>query len=155
MGISNAFACLFVPCFAVQASFRCEPEQKRLAWSNRPIAVFDGPDSLPRVSACNEQAQIAGIDAGVTKVQAAQCPGIILRKRDPKQEQAAQEALLDCCSAFSPRVESTAQGIVTLDIDGTERIFGPPQKLLRLLAEHASRIGLEVMSPRLRIRTPL
>src|SRR5258707_339071 len=60
------FACLFVPCFAVQASVRCEPEQKRLAWSNRPIAVFDGPDSLPRVFACNEQAQIAGIDTGKT-----------------------------------------------------------------------------------------
>lgn len=144
MGVAMLFACVFVPCFAVQASVRCEPEQKRLAWSNRPIAVFDGPDSLPRVFACNEQAQIAGIDAGITKIQAAQCPGIILRKRDPKQEQAAQTALLDCASAFSPRVESTAQGIVTLDITGTERIFGPPQKLLCQLAEHASRIGLEV-----------
>jgi protein ImuB len=138
------FACVFVPCFAVQASVRCEPEQKRLAWSNRPIAVFDGPDSLPRIFACNQQAQIAGIETGITKAQAAQCPGIILRKRDPEQEHAAQAALIDCASAFSPRVESTAQGIVTLDIDGTERIFGPVPKLLRLLAERASRIGLEV-----------
>ncbi|HEX3104987.1 MAG TPA: hypothetical protein VHQ22_11085 [Terriglobales bacterium] len=144
MGITMLFACVFVPCFAVQASVRCEPEQKRLAWSNRPIAVFDGPDSLPRIFACNEQAQIAGVEIGITKAQAAQCPGIILRKRDPKQEHAAQAALLDCASAFSPRVESTAQGIVTLDIAGTERIFGPPQKLLRLLGENASRIGLEV-----------
>jgi protein ImuB len=144
MGIAMLFACVFVPCFVVQASVRCEPEQKRLAWSNRPVAVFDGPDSLPRIFACNERAQIGGVETGITKVQAAQCPGIILRKRDPKQEQAAQAALLDCASAFSPRVESTAQGIVTLDITGTERIFGPPQKLLRLLAENASRIGLEV-----------
>jgi protein ImuB len=144
MGVAMLFACVFVPCFAVQASVRCEPEQKRLAWSNRPIAVFDGPDSLPRIFACNEQAQIAGVEIGVTKAQAAQCPGIILRKRDPKQEHAAQAALLDCASAFSPRVESTAQGILTLDIAGTERIFGPPQKLLRLLGENASRIGLEV-----------
>jgi protein ImuB len=138
------FACVFVPYFVVQASIRCEPEQKRLAWSNRPIAVFDGPDSLPRIVACNEQAQIAGIENGITKAQAAQCPGIILRKRDPQQEQRAQDALLDCTSAFSPRIESTAQGIVTLDIGGTERIFGPPQKLLRMLAEQAARIGLEV-----------
>src|SRR6202035_1454698 len=103
------FACVFVPYFVVQASIRCEPEQKRLAWSNRPIAVFDGPDSLPRIFACNEQAQIAGIENGITKSQAAQCPGIILRKRDPQQEQRAQDALLDCTSAFSPRIESTAQ----------------------------------------------
>jgi protein ImuB len=138
------FACVFVPCFAVQASVRCEPEQRRQSWSKRPIAVFDGPDSLPRIFACNEDAQRAGIENGITKVQAAQCPGIILRKRDPMQEQAAQDALLDCASAFSPRVESTSQGIVTLDIANTERILGPPQTLLRNLAERASRIGLDV-----------
>src|SRR6185312_14371323 len=97
------FVCVFVPSFAVQASIRCEPEQKRMAWSNRPIAVLDGPDSSPRVFACNEQARMAGIENRITKAQAAQCPGIILRKRDPLQEQTAQEALLDCASAFSPR----------------------------------------------------
>jgi protein ImuB len=144
MGVKMLFACVFVPCFAVQASVRSEPEQKRLAWSNRPDAVFEVPDSMPRIFACDQQAQIAGIETGITKAQAAQCPGIILRKRDPEQEHAAQAALIDCASAFSPRVESTAQGIVTLDIDGTERIFGPVPKLLRLLAEHASRICLEV-----------
>lgn len=107
-------------------------------------AVFDGPDSLPRIFACNEQAQVAGVETDITKTQAAQCPGIILRRRGPKQEQAAQAALLDCASAFSPRVESTAHGVVGLDIDGTERIFGPQQKLLSLIAEHALRIGLGV-----------
>src|ERR1044071_5884459 len=101
------FACVFVPCFSVQASVRCEPEQKRLAWSNRPIAVFDGPDSLPRIFACNEQAQIAGVETGITKAQAAQCPGIILRKRDPQQEQAGKAALLDCAVGFSPRASGT------------------------------------------------
>jgi protein ImuB len=137
-------ACIFVPCFVVQAAIRCEPEQKRSVWNNRPIAVFDGPESLPRIFACNESAQLAGIEEGITKTQAAQCPGIILRRRDPKQEQAAQDALIDCASAFSPRVESTMRGVVTLDIEGTERIFGPPRLLVRALAEHASGIGLEV-----------
>src|SRR5258708_22408250 len=124
------FACIFVPRFVVQASLRCEPEPKRLAWSDRPVAVFDGPDSLPRIFACNEHAQLAGIEIGTTKTQAAQCPGIVLRRRDCKQEQAAQAALIDCASAFSPHVESTAQGIVTLDIKGTDLTFGPPQNLL-------------------------
>src|SRR5580704_19234779 len=62
----------------------------------------------------------------------------------PKQEQAAQDALMDCAAEFSPKVESTAQGFVTLDIEGTEGIFGPPQKLIRTLAHHAARVGLEV-----------
>jgi protein ImuB len=144
MGLVMLFACLHVPCFVVQASLRCEPEERRLAWSNRPVAILDGPDSLPRVVACNEAAQRAGVEPGITKAQAAQCPAIILRKRMPKQEQAAQDALVDCAAEFSPKVESTSPGIVSLDIEGTERIFGPPQKLLRTLAHHAARMGLEV-----------
>jgi protein ImuB len=137
------FACIFVPRFVVQASLRCEPEEKRQAWSHRPVAVLDGPESLPRVFACNERAQLAGVEPGITKAQAAQCPDIILRKRMLKQEQAAQDALIDCAAEFSPKVESSAQGMVTLDIEGTERIFGPPQKLVRTLAYQAARIGLE------------
>jgi protein ImuB len=137
------FACIFVPCFSVQASLRCEPERKSL-WSNCPVAVFDGPDTMPRVFARNEPARLAGIEIGCTKAQAAQCPGIVLRKRDPKQEQAAQDALVDAALEFSPRVESTAHGIVTLDIEGTERIFGPPESLARSLAGAAARIGLDV-----------
>ena len=138
------FACIFVPRFIVQASLRCEPEEKRMAWSNRPVAVLDGPESMPRVIASNERAQLAGIEPGITKAQAAQCPDVILRKRILKQEQAAQDALIDCAAQFSPKVESTSQGIVSLDIEGTERIFGPPQKLIRTLADHAARMGLEV-----------
>ena len=103
MGLVMLFACVFVPRFVVQASLRCEPEEKRVAWSNRPVAVLDGPESLPRVFACNERAQLAGIEPGITKAQAAQCPDIILRKRMPKQEQAAQDALVDCAAEFSPQ----------------------------------------------------
>jgi protein ImuB len=144
MGVVMLFACIFVPYFAVQASLRLEPEAKRTAWSRRPVAVFDGPDTLPRVVACNEAASLEGIEVGCTKAQVAQCPGILLRKRDPKQEQSAQDALVDCALAFSPRVESTLQGVVSLDIAGTEKIFGPPQTLVRALAGSAAKIGLEV-----------
>jgi protein ImuB len=138
------FACIFVPDFVVQASLRSEPKEVRQAWSTRPVAVLDGPESLPRVFAANEQAHVAGISPGITKAQAAQCPGIILRKRIPTQEQTAQDALIDCAFGFSPRVESTSSGVVTLDITGTERIFGPPQKLLRELADRAAGMGLTV-----------
>jgi protein ImuB len=115
-----------------------------MAWSRRPVAVFDGPDTLPRIFACNDAARLEGIEVGCTKAQAAQCPGIVLRRRDPNQEESAQVALIDCALAFSPRVESALQGIVSLDITGTEGIFGPPQKLVRDLANSAAKIGLEV-----------
>jgi protein ImuB len=138
------FASIFVPDFVVQASLRSEPEEQRRTWSDRPVAVLDGRESLPRVFAANEKAQHVGIAPGITKAQAGQCPGIILRKRTPKQEEAAQDALIDCALGFSPRVESTAPGVVILDIEGTERIFGPAEKLLCALAERAAGVGLTV-----------
>lgn len=115
-----------------------------MAWSNRAVAVLDGPESMPRVVASNQRAQLSGIEPGITKAQASQCPDIILRKRILKQEQVAQDALIDCAAHFSPKVESTSQGIVSLDIEGTERIFGPPRKLIRTLTHHAAHVGLEV-----------
>jgi protein ImuB len=138
------FACIFAPCFVVQSSLRCEPQDRRSTLSGRPFAIFDGPESMPRVVAVNESARVAGVEPGITKAQAAQCPGIALRARVRRQEQAAQDALLDCAAKFSPRAESTSHGVVCLDIEGTERIFGPPQKLLRVLADHAARVGLQV-----------
>jgi protein ImuB len=143
VGIIMLFACIHAPNYIVQASIRCEPELRCLVRVARPVAIFAGPESLPRIIACNEVAKLAGIDVGITKAQAAQCPGIILRKRDFKREESAQEALLNCASAFSPRIESTAPGFVTLDITGSERMFRPTPALLRSLAEHVSKIGLE------------
>ncbi|SRR5579884_1038443 len=137
------YSCIFVPRFAVQAAIRNVPMTRQVAWQGSPVAIYDGPDALPRIFACNEKAEIAGIQIGHTKAQAAQCPGMVLRKREIKREREAQEALLDCAFSFSPRVEATAEGIVILDISGTDRIFGPPEKLARNLAEQVSRVGLE------------
>jgi protein ImuB len=137
------FACVFASNFVVQAALRCEPTEKRIVLSQRPVAIVDGPDSLPRVFACNQKAQLAGIEVGMTKAQAEQSLGAIVRKRVIAHEHAAQAALIDCASSFSPRVESTTEGVVTLDITGTERVFGPPLKLATALAQATSRIGLD------------
>src|SRR6185312_7624241 len=74
------FACLFVPHFPVQAALRCEPDQSQ---RNSAVAILDGPESLLRVWACNQEAELAGVEIGMTKVQAEQCPDISLRKRIP------------------------------------------------------------------------
>jgi protein ImuB len=137
-----SFACIFVPYFSVQAALYCEPDQTRRYHS--AVAILDGPDSLLRVCACNREAQLAGVEIGVTKAQAEQCPGLVLRKRILAKESVAQSALLDCASTFSPIVESTAEGAVTFEITGTNRAFGPPQKLARRVVQKAITLGLEV-----------
>lgn len=136
------FASIFVPHFVVQAALRCEQRVKESG--NPPVAILDGPDSLLRVFAYNPAAQIAGVAIGMTKVQAEQCPGLVLRKRVRAQEKAAQSAVIDCALAFSPLVESTADGAVTFEIAGTNRVFGPPRKLARRIARSAARLGFDV-----------
>ena len=50
------FACMFAPDFPVQAALRLEPEETREVLKQSPIAILDGPASLPRVMATNEPA---------------------------------------------------------------------------------------------------
>jgi nucleotidyltransferase/DNA polymerase involved in DNA repair len=97
------FAAIFVPDFVVQAAMRCQsggPQNR-----NQPVAILDGPDSLWRVFACNPAAQLAGVEIGMTQVQAEQSPGLVLQRRAIAQENAAQSALIECALAFSPLVE--------------------------------------------------
>lgn len=63
---------------------------------------------------------------------------------DPRVAGAAQPALLDFASAFSPRVEDTAVGTVVLDIEGLDRLFGSTEELGRRLQECASCLGTTI-----------
>src|SRR5438270_3692604 len=132
------FAAIFIPDFALEAIVRAEPLLRE-----RPVAVLEGAPPLERVIIANAKAQNAGAVVGLTKAQAEQALGIVLRARSNDQEAAAHAALLDCAHAFSPRVEETAADTVLLDIAGLDRIFGSPQKIARDLARKISEIGLE------------
>jgi protein ImuB len=138
------FACLFAPDFPVQAVLRLEPEDTREVLKQSPIAVLDGPASLPRVVASNEPARRAGIEMDMTRLQVETCGRVWLRKRSPANENAAQAALLDCATRFSPRVESTAPGTVILDLAGTEKLFGSVQVLTQKIALQAAEFGFEL-----------
>jgi len=105
------------------------------------MAVLDGPSTLLKVIALNDAARNGGIKAGMTKLQVETCTGVSLRKRSAASEESAQDALLSCASAFSPRVESTCPGTVILDLDGTEKMFGSPEKASCKIAIAARQIG--------------
>jgi protein ImuB len=136
------YAAIFVPGFVVQAAMRCQPGNTQNR--NQPVAILEGPESLLRVFACNSAAEAAGVEIGMTKVQAEQGRELLLRNRVVEQEKAAQSALVECALTFSPVVESTAAGAVTFEIAGTNRMFGPLQKLARQVVQSATRLGFEV-----------
>jgi protein ImuB len=133
------FACIWAPMFMVQAVMREARFEQRT-----PVAVLDGPESTMRVIACNAAAEKAGVQPGMTRTQAEQHSSVILQKRSREQEQIAQAALIECGFSVSPRVESTAEGAVTIDLNGTEKLFGSPRKITTALRKRAREIHFDV-----------
>jgi len=131
------FACLFVPDFHIQAALLSESHDTK----NDPVVILDGLPGLQRVVALNQQARKAIIETGMTKLQVETCCNISIRKRSVELEEAAQASLIECANTFSPRVESTSDGIVVLDVSGTERLFGSLEAISCKIAVAAKRIG--------------
>jgi protein ImuB len=138
------FACLFVPDFPVQAALQLEPIDAREISRQSPFAVLDGPANLLKVVALNDAARDVGIEVGMTKLQVETCGGVVLRKRSADNEESAQAVLLECASTFSPRVESTCLGTVILDLVGTEKLFGSPERMSCKIAVRARQVGFHL-----------
>lgn len=134
------FACIHIPDFPVQAALLADDEPKA-SFKENAVAVLDGPESLLKVFAANERARLAGIETGMTKLQAEACPGVVLRKRVMELEEEAQAALLDCAYGVSPCVESTCNGTVIADLTGAGRLLGSEQEIGKKLAAHAEEFG--------------
>lgn len=135
------FACIHIPDFPVQAALCSDTSP---SFIDDPVAVLDGPESLLKVFACNERARLAGIDIGMTKLQAETCPGVMLRKRVAEQEESAQAELLECAYSFSPHVESTCPGTAIADLTGAGRLLGSPQEMGQQMAARAAVCGFTV-----------
>ena len=147
------FACIYIPDFPIEAIIRAEPLLHEQA-----VAALDGKPPVVRVIALNEKARSLGIEIGMTKLQAAvfavnggelslsnlQNAAAILRHRLPEQERSAHAAMLDVAHAFTPRVEDTASDMLLLDLEGLERLYGPPLKMARELAIRVSAVGMDV-----------
>jgi protein ImuB len=152
------FACIYISDFPVEAIVRAEPLLRE-----RAVAILEGKPPQVRVIALNEKARLLGMEAGMTKLQAAifaadnhtpapaqknlsarRNPNLaILRQRSPEQEQSAHDALLDVAHAFTPRVENTAGDTLLLDLAGLERLYGTPAKMAAELAARVTAVGIE------------
>jgi len=108
------FAVISIPNFALQAVLRHEPELV-----SRPVALIDGSEKQAVILQITETARRSGVCEGLTAPQAmARCGDIVIKPRSLAQEQAASEILQQCAYNFSPRIEATADGVCTLDLQG-------------------------------------
>ena len=130
---NSLFAAVYAAEFPAQAILRLRPDLH-----SRPVAILYGTPPQERVCSLNLHARRRGIVHGMTRLEVEELNGIHILSRSFETENAARAVLLECVSQFSPRIEETfainACGFV-LDITGTERLFGPPQKLAQSLRD--------------------
>lgn len=108
------YAVIEIPDFRLQAVLRTTAKE-----AFEPAALVDPAEARPVVLELNELAQAAGVQRGMAPPQAfARCRELALKARSPEAEHAAAAALRECAFAFSPRVEATAAGVCTLDLQG-------------------------------------
>jgi protein ImuB len=132
-----AFASIFVPNFMLQAVVRAEP-----ALRERALALIDGNPPLCSVIAVNEKAAHAGLEIGMTKMNAAQFAGLEMRPRSRPQEKVAHAVLLDIGWSVSPRIEDTSQDAIVLDLSGLTHLFGAEKEIGAHLVQRSCECGL-------------
>jgi protein ImuB len=144
---ATLYACLYVREFPAQAMLRLRPQLKQ-----SPAVVLDGTPPRQWVCSLNARAHTLGIEAGTTRAELEVFPSVAILPRSLAEESSARAALLECADQFSPRVElmppdesNDTHFCAILDIAGTEKLIGPPEKLskkllhaVRVLSIHAS-----------------
>ncbi|MHB2006944.1 MAG: Y-family DNA polymerase [Acidobacteriaceae bacterium] len=127
----DLYACVHAAEFPAQALLRLRPDLQSQA-----VAVLEGRAPQEMVCAMNGHARRKGVTLGMTRLEAEGINGLRLLTRSAESEAAARAVFLECATQFSPRIEATSQGTVcafVLDIAGTERLFGPPERMAERL----------------------
>jgi protein ImuB len=133
------FAVIHLPDFALQCVLRREPDLCDLA-----LAIVDG--AVPaRVRHMSAAARERGVAMGMTTTQAlGRCSALLFRSAGNLDAESA--CLLQCAESFSPWLEATGEGVVTLEWRGeleTQR-RGDAEKMVRQFAllDFTARIGI-------------
>jgi hypothetical protein len=132
-------ACLWVPDFPLQALRRSAPDL-----AEARLAIAAGPLPRDAIVAVSAEAAELGVRAGMTAAQARHvAPGVQVRVTPEAVAAAADEALADVASGFSPRVKRWLPGEVLLDVGGLAPRFGNEGAIAHELLRACRHVGLE------------
>ncbi len=132
-----SYAVLYVSDFSIQSIVRT-----RADLGGKPVALLDDRVKPAVVGPAGARARAAGVTPGLTAPQAmARCADIVLLARSAAAEQDATAALLTVAWSLSPRVESTAAGLCTIDLAGKAATAHLPHS--RAAVEQLQSLGLE------------
>jgi protein ImuB len=134
------YACVYAKEFPAQAMLRLRPELR-----DKPCVVMEGKPPLQYACSHNAKAHILGVARGMTAVEIDTFSSVRALPRSRTEEEAAKAAILECAGTFSPRVEDRSNNhafVCVIDVAGTEKLFGPPMKLVKRLRENIKTLGI-------------
>ncbi len=137
---TELYVCLYAKEFPAQALLRLRPELR-----NKPFAVMEGKPPVQQVCSLNSESRNLGVSSGMTRVEVDTFSSVMLLSRSRAEESGAKAALLQCAGMFSPRVEDRSTDkdfLCVIDIEGTEKLFGPPLMLAQTLLHRAKSLGV-------------
>lgn len=135
-----SFTAIHIPEFPVTAWQRNAPELR-----SQPCVVLEGVPPQEKVVSLCERARSAGIEHGISKVQAETSCMAHFRSRQIEEESAAYSSLVEVAECFSPRVQALASPLnqyaeanrlavlLLIDSSGTGTLFGTAESYARRL----------------------
>ncbi|HEY3705466.1 MAG TPA: DNA polymerase Y family protein [Terracidiphilus sp.] len=137
--MSELYLCVHVAEFPAQALLRLRNDL-----TGEPVVVMEGAAPHEFVCAINGHALRRGTAMGMSRLDVEGLTGVRMLTRSEESEAAARLVVLERAAKFSPRIEEASAGTAcafVLDITGTERLFGPPEKLAQRLRDDLSAAG--------------
>jgi protein ImuB len=140
MNQPEIYACLYVKEFPAQAILRLRPELH-----GKPCVVMQGEPPSQTACSLNTKARILHLAHGMTQVEVDTFPNIVVLSRSLETEISTRAILREAAGTFSPRVEEQSHDtafLSTIDISGTQGLFGPPELLARCLVQRVKDLGI-------------
>jgi protein ImuB len=118
----------------------------RLDLQSKPVVILQGKAPLESVCAMNIHARQRGAALRMTRIEVEEL-GLCTLPRSSVNETAAREVFHECAAQFSPRIEESSEDTsqtLVLDITGSRRLFGLPQKMAERLRASLQSAGFRV-----------
>lgn len=137
--VERLWLAVLLPSLALDIRFRGRPRPL-------PQAVIETRGQQAQLLACDAAAAAAGVQPGISLAAAwALCPELEIHEREPRREQAMLRRLAAWCGRFTP-VVTLEDGMLLLEIRGSQRLFGGAQRLRQLLQQGLRELGFESRS---------